>query len=114
MASNPEGQGRQILLPNAQKNISILATMIPASRIITSLALFSLLGACGLKGPLYLPREPVENPTPNASLQQGKSKAKLAPKKQSTNTPAAGEAPLQAPQSPSSDTPPLEQPSVDK
>jgi predicted small lipoprotein YifL len=33
--------------------------MIPA-RIIASFAAFALLSACGLKGPLYLPKEPAE------------------------------------------------------
>jgi len=38
--------------------------MIPTSRIIASFAAFALLSACGLKGPLYLPKEPVEGPPP--------------------------------------------------
>ncbi len=35
------------------------------SRIVASLALASVLGACGYKGPLYLPPPP---PAPDASL----------------------------------------------
>ena len=94
--------------------------MTPAPRIIASFILFSLLGACGLKGPLYLPPpEPDENQTPAQPVKAGAdSKASVLPRQQPANTPAAKDAPEQAPpskpQTPSSDTPALDAPPADK
>ncbi len=42
--------------------------MISAPRVLASLAAFSLLTACGLKGPLTLPpKEPAQTPAPEAA-----------------------------------------------
>jgi predicted small lipoprotein YifL len=76
---------------------TLIATpaMISTPRIIASFTAFALLGACGLKGPLYLPKEPAEE---QASAQSQKPATPTAAKKQAT--------PAQSPSTPKTETSP--------
>jgi predicted small lipoprotein YifL len=60
--------------------------MISASRIIALFAAFAWLAACGLKGPLYLPKddpvvqaEEAEQPKPATNTGQSQKKPAAAP-----------------------------------
>jgi len=86
--------------------------MTPASRIIASFALFSLLGACGLKGPLYLPPPETEaNQAPAQPVKTGTAKAKPLPRQPSPDNPASEAAPAQTQPD---DLPATEEPIKDK
>jgi predicted small lipoprotein YifL len=98
--------------------------MISAPRIIASFAVFSLLGACGLKGPLYLPPpEQAEGQAPKAEVPAQTAKASASnpkpvfPKQpkdasafQDTPKADAGKAAPAKPAAPSDDAPALEEP----